>query len=112
MEQALEGGCQTDGVVRVGETVRRPLHARSEYVHSVLEHLASVGFDGAPRLLGVDEIGTSFRRARDNHAACGRAKAVAIFEEMMIWMERNGPELKAASDDLRLLTGTAGSPRA
>jgi aminoglycoside phosphotransferase (APT) family kinase protein len=56
-ELALEGGRQTDGVVRVGDTVRRPLHARSEYVHAVLEHLASVGFDGAPRLLGVDEQG-------------------------------------------------------
>ena len=56
-EQALDGGCQTVGVVRVGDTVRRPLHARSEYVHAVLEHLASVGFDGAPRLLGIDERG-------------------------------------------------------
>ena len=56
-EQALDGGRQTIGVVRVGDTVRRPLHARSEYVHAVLEHLASVGFDGAPRLLGIDEQG-------------------------------------------------------
>lgn len=56
-EQALEGGCQTAGVVRVGETVRRPLHARSDYVHAVLEHLSRVGFDGAPRLLGIDEQG-------------------------------------------------------
>lgn len=56
-EQTLEGGRQTGGVVRVGETVRRPHHARSDYVHAVLEHLASVGFDGAPRLLGTDEQG-------------------------------------------------------
>jgi aminoglycoside phosphotransferase (APT) family kinase protein len=225
MEQALKGGCQTDGLVRVGETVRRPQHARSEFVHSVLEHLASVGFDGAPRLLGideqgrevltyfpgevldrapvhlsdarlesagrlirrfhdatagtpltggeevvchsdlgphnivfdgemavgiidwddgvapgprlidfahavwccadvcedevdvpeqarkvrlmceaygwqdpaavVDEIAARFRRARDTHAAARRTKAVAVFEEMMVWMERNGPALKA-----------------
>lgn len=51
------GGAQTDGVVRVGETVRRPLHARSAYVHAVLEHLKAVGFDGAPRVLGIDEQG-------------------------------------------------------
>jgi hypothetical protein len=225
-ELALEGGAQTDGVVRVGETVRRPLSARSEYVQAVLEHLESAGFDGAPRLLGideqgrevltyipgevvvaapaglsdvrltsaarlirrfhdatagtalagdeevvchadlgshnivfdgeeavglidwndevapgprlidfahavwccadvcqadvevpeqarkvrlmcdaygweepvavVDEIAARFRRARDAHAAAGRAKAVTIFEEMMVWMERNGPALKAA----------------
>jgi aminoglycoside phosphotransferase (APT) family kinase protein len=225
-EQALDGGRRTDGVVRVGDTVRRPLHSRSEYVHAVLAHLASVGFDGAPRLLGVDEQGREvlgyvpgevvaaapahlsdarlvsaarlirgfhdatagtplagdeevvchgdlgshnivfrgenavalidwdedvrpgarlvdlahavwccadvcedevevpeqarklrlmcdaygwedaaevldeiadrFRRARDAHAAAGRTKAVTIFEEMMGWMERNGPALRAA----------------
>lgn len=57
MEQALGGGCQTTGVVRVGNTVRRPLHARSDYVHAVLRHLEAVGFAGAPRLLGIDEQG-------------------------------------------------------
>lgn len=56
-EQALEGGCQTRGVVRVGDTVRRPRHARSEYVHALLRHLEAAGFDGAPRLLGSDEQG-------------------------------------------------------
>jgi hypothetical protein len=56
-EEALSGGYQTVGVVRVGDTVRRPVHARSEYVHEVLRHLESVGFDGAPRLLGIDEQG-------------------------------------------------------
>jgi aminoglycoside phosphotransferase (APT) family kinase protein len=57
VEVPLEGGRQTQGIVRVGSTVRRPLHARSGYVHAVLEHLAAVGFDGAPRFLGIDERG-------------------------------------------------------
>jgi aminoglycoside phosphotransferase (APT) family kinase protein len=56
-ELVLAGGAQTDGVVRVGETVRRPLHRRSEYVHAVLAHLHAVGFRRAPRLLGIDELG-------------------------------------------------------
>src|ERR1700744_5732327 len=47
----------TRGVVRVGSTVRRPLHDRSSYVQAVLGHLAAVGFHGAPRFLGVDEQG-------------------------------------------------------
>ncbi|MPZ84218.1 MAG: phosphotransferase [Actinophytocola sp.] len=55
-EKSLTGGT-TPGVVRIGDTVRRPPHDRWEYVHSVLRHLESVGFDGAPRLLGVDERG-------------------------------------------------------
>jgi aminoglycoside phosphotransferase (APT) family kinase protein len=55
--EPLAGGRQTAGVVRVGDTVRRPLHRRSDYVHAVLRHLEAVGFDGAPRLLGLDEQG-------------------------------------------------------
>jgi aminoglycoside phosphotransferase (APT) family kinase protein len=47
----------TPGVVRVGDTVRRPPHDRSLYVRSVLRHLESVGFDGAPRVLGTDQDG-------------------------------------------------------
>jgi hypothetical protein len=56
-EQALRGGRQTVGIVRVGDTVRRPRHARSDFVHAVLRHLDAAGFDGAPRLLGIDEHG-------------------------------------------------------
>ncbi len=46
-----------DGVVRVGETVRRPLGAHGPAVHGLLRYLEDVGFDGAPRFLGVDEQG-------------------------------------------------------
>lgn len=56
-ETPLPGGHMTDGVVRVGDTVRRPLRASWTAVHGLLQHLEHVGFDGAPRLLGVDEHG-------------------------------------------------------
>ncbi len=56
-EQALAGGRQTESIVRIGQTVRRALHERSDYVHALLRHLEAVGFDGAPRLLGIDEQG-------------------------------------------------------
>jgi hypothetical protein len=56
-EQPLEGGRLTAGVVRVGDTVRRPLGPRAEFVHQLLRHLEAVGFDGAPRVLGIDEQG-------------------------------------------------------
>lgn len=55
-EMPLQGGT-TPGVVRVGDTVRRPPHRRSEYVHTLLRHLSAAGFDGAPRVLGIDEHG-------------------------------------------------------
>ncbi|HET8742479.1 MAG TPA: phosphotransferase [Gaiella sp.] len=44
-------------VVRVGDTVRRPLSDRVDAVHALLLHFESVGFDGAPRFLGVDDRG-------------------------------------------------------
>lgn len=56
-EQALSGGAQTEGIVRVGMTVRRPPHSRSAYTQALLLHLEQVGFQGAPRYLGLDERG-------------------------------------------------------
>ncbi|WP_194293413.1 phosphotransferase [Actinomadura macrotermitis] len=56
-EMPLSGGDVTEGVVRVGDTVRRPLGPHSPAVHGLLRHLERVGFDGAPKVLGVDERG-------------------------------------------------------
>ncbi len=53
-EELLSGG-NTTTVVRVGETVRRPVGPWTPAVHSLLNHLATVGFPGSPRVLGVDE---------------------------------------------------------
>jgi len=57
IEVPLLGGDVTEGVVRVGDTVRRPTGPHSPRVRLVLEHLASVGFTGCPRWLGTDERG-------------------------------------------------------
>ena len=55
-EFTLPGGTANHGlVVRVGDTVRRPLRENSPATHALLLHLAERGFDGAPRLLGIDE---------------------------------------------------------
>ncbi|WP_405066601.1 hypothetical protein OG558_33660 [Kribbella sp. NBC_01510] len=56
-EVPLLGGDVTEGLVRVGDTVRRPPGERGELVRDVLLHLESVGFEGAPRFLGVDSAG-------------------------------------------------------
>jgi Phosphotransferase enzyme family len=53
----LGGGRTTSGVVRIGDTVRRPRKANSEFVRRVLAHLAVKGFEGVPRSLGSDEAG-------------------------------------------------------
>ena len=57
-EVPLEGGIANRGlVVRVGETVRRPLRPTSRATHALLQHLGRVGFDGAPKFLGIDAQG-------------------------------------------------------
>ncbi len=57
-EVPLHGGTANRGRVhRVGDTVRRPLRPTSLAVHALLRHLEEVGFDGAPRVLGVDDTG-------------------------------------------------------
>ncbi|HWG12612.1 MAG TPA: phosphotransferase [Streptosporangiaceae bacterium] len=53
-EIPLIGGDLTEGVVRVGRTVRRPVRPHTATVHALLRHLEAVGFDGAARVLGID----------------------------------------------------------
>src|SRR4051794_30947680 len=53
-EEPLHGG-NTTVVVRVGDTVRRPVGPWTPAVHGLLDHLAAVGFTGSPRVLGIDE---------------------------------------------------------
>ncbi|MFF0451562.1 phosphotransferase enzyme family protein [Streptomyces sp. NPDC004609] len=55
-EEILTGG-GVNHVVRVGETVRRPTGAWTPTVHALLNHLAAVGFTGAPNAHGVDDQG-------------------------------------------------------
>jgi len=55
-ETVLEGG-DLSHVVRVGDTVRRPQGDWSPAVHALLLYFEAVGFDGAPRFLGIDAQG-------------------------------------------------------
>ena len=57
VEIPLAGGDVTEGVVRIGGTVRRPVGPHSPLVHALLAHLESIGFAGAPRFLGIDRAG-------------------------------------------------------
>jgi len=56
-EIPLHGGNVSAGVVRVGDTVRRPAGPQTPAVHALLDHLHAAGFHGAPRPLGLDEKG-------------------------------------------------------
>ncbi len=53
-EIPLSGGRVTEGVVRAGDTVRRPRRPNSRFVRRLLVELESQGFEAAPRYLGTD----------------------------------------------------------
>ena len=54
-EFPLAGGRVAAKVVRVGDTVRKPVTANSDFVRRLLRHLTSKGFHGSPAFLGTDE---------------------------------------------------------
>lgn len=56
MEERLPGG-NIGGAVLVDGTVRRATGPWTPAIHAVLRHLAAREFDGAPRVLGLDEHG-------------------------------------------------------
>jgi hypothetical protein len=55
--EPLTGDGVTQGIVRIGDTVRRPLRPFSLTVQTYLAHLRDAGFTGAPLPFGVDEQG-------------------------------------------------------
>lgn len=55
--EPLVGDGVTPGIVRIGDTVRRPVRPFSATIHAYLAHLHSAGFTAAPIPLGIDEQG-------------------------------------------------------
>lgn len=56
-EEKLTGGLNAEEVVRIEDTVHRPVSSNGEFIHEVLLHLEEVGFTAAPKFKGVDEKG-------------------------------------------------------
>jgi len=81
----LSGGLTNAGLVtRVGDTVRRPQGPTSLASRAVLEHLERVGFDGAPRFLGIDREGREVLRFIPGVAAIEPYEAWALTDEALV----------------------------
>ncbi|WP_214109819.1 phosphotransferase [Acrocarpospora catenulata] len=87
-EIPLTGGDVTDGVVRVGRTVRRPTRPSTPSVHALLRHLEAAGFDGAPRALGIDESGREILSYIEGEAAVRPLPAYAVTDAALVALAR------------------------
>ncbi|HYZ79697.1 MAG TPA: phosphotransferase [Solirubrobacteraceae bacterium] len=85
VETPLLGGFTNAGLTsRVGDTVRRPLRPTSPATKALLDHLERVGFDGAPRYLGVDDRGREVLSYIPGQAPIAPAPAWALTDAALV----------------------------
>jgi hypothetical protein len=84
-EVLLPGGLTNAGLVtRVGQTVRRPRRPTSPATWALFDHLERVGFDGAPRFLGVDDRGREMLSFISGEAAIEPQEDWALTDETLV----------------------------
>lgn len=86
-EEVLAGG-NVAPVVRVGNTVRRVTGPWTPAVHALLRHLEAVGFDGAPRVLGVDDQGREVLTFVEGEPGIEPLPVTATSDEGLVAMAR------------------------
>lgn len=83
-EVLLEGGLTNAGLVtRVGDSVRRPWRSTCPATQALLDHLERVGFEGAPRYLGIDDRGREMLSFIPGQAAVEPYPAWALTDEAL-----------------------------
>src|SRR5919112_3628837 len=84
-EEVLNGGLTNAGrISRVGGTVRRPGPPASPSTWALFDHLERVGFDGAPRFLGVDDRGREVLSFIPGECAIEPYPAWALTDEALV----------------------------
>lgn len=87
-ESSLPGGF-VNAVVRVGDTVRRPVSTRTKFVGDLLRFLEASGWSGAPRYLGMDDQGREVLGYLTGHVAWGpRQPASVSSDESLVTVAR------------------------
>ena len=94
-EIPLDGG-DLSGVVRVGETVRRPMGSWSPAVHALLDHFERVGLFIHRRNLGYEahRLWGGIER-RPGWKEMWDAGSGELMRANMGWIEANRPELES-----------------
>jgi hypothetical protein len=93
----MPAGDVTDGVVRVGGTIRRPHQPQSLAVAAYLDWLEDAGFDGAPRFLGRDPEGRDVLTFLPGQCAGPVPEAWAQSEDLLVSVARLLRRLHTAS---------------
>lgn len=93
----MPAGDVTEGVVRVGDTVRRPHQPQSLAVAEYLDHLEQVGFAGSPRYLGRDEAGRDVLTFLHGEVPGDPVEPWATEEQLLASVARLVRELHTAS---------------
>ncbi|WP_028279603.1 phosphotransferase [Arthrobacter sp. H5] len=82
-EIPLPAGDVTEGVVRIGGTVRWPHQPQSFAVGAYLDHLERAGFEGSPRFLGRDRAGRDVLTFIDGRVAGDPIEPWVLSEELL-----------------------------
>jgi hypothetical protein len=95
--EVLPAGDVTDGVVRVGGTVRRPHQPQSYAVADYLDWLEDAGFECSPRFLGRDAAGRDVLTFLPGDCAGAVPEQRVQSEELLVSVARLVRRLHAAS---------------
>lgn len=109
-EVELPRGDVTEGVVRVGGTVRRPHQPQSVAVAGYLDHLERVGFDASPRYLGRDAKGRDVLTFLEGDAAGSPPEVWAAADVLLESVARLVRRLHDASQGYAAQRGFAAPP--
>ncbi|MFB8227846.1 phosphotransferase [Cellulosimicrobium sp. NPDC055967] len=107
VEVPLLGGDVSDGIVRRGDTVRRPRGPHSPAVEAYLLHLERAGFERAPRFLGVDDDGREVVTFLPGEMGGRPSHAWAADEDVLVQLGTWQRDLHAVSRDVVLPDGVA-----
>ncbi len=101
VEVLLPAGDVTEGVVRIGDTVRRPHQPQSYAIAAYLDHLERQGFAGSPRYLGRDSSGRDVLTYLEGDVAGASIESRFLGDELLVSVARLVHELHEAASGYR-----------
>jgi len=101
VEVVLPAGDVTEGVVRVGNTVRRPHQPQSYAIAAYLDHLERQRFQGVPRYLGLDSSGRDVLTFLEGDVAGASIEDRFLGDALLASVARLVRDLHEAADGYR-----------